>query len=380
MEPPVSRSLVRRRSNGRKATLDTYVICCISTTTLYTPNWVTASNAVTVNAAVVTNSAPSGYFRLLAQPNPTAGMVLIPAGSFRMGNYLVYGAPTTDQALADANPTNIALSAFYMDTNLTSFSQWQSVYSYATNHGYSFAHAGSGKGANHPVQTVDWYDCVKWSNARSQQQGLTPVYYTDAGLTQVYTNGEVTTLYPNWAANGYRLTVGRETAGQAAPAPATGASAVYGRFSYLVGPDGVKVELVTNTEPNAPPIMHHHVHFVNKQYVEMQQWYMKALNATLRPGQTDFFIGADVPGVGYMLNFFRWELEENLTGTAGRAIDHVGFEVKNLEEFCRQLEAKGIKLTTPYRKAPELNNIGTATVIDPWGTVIELTEGLNEVS
>jgi formylglycine-generating enzyme required for sulfatase activity len=31
------------------------------------------------------------------------------------------------------------------------------------------------------------------------------VYYTDAGLTQVYTNGEVTTLYPNWAANGYRL-------------------------------------------------------------------------------------------------------------------------------------------------------------------------------
>jgi len=181
-------------------------------------------------------------------------------------------------------------------------------------------------------------------------------------------------------ANGYRLTVGRETAGQAAPAPATGASAVYGRFSYLVGPDGVKVELVTNTEPNAPPIMHHHVHFVNKQYVEMQQWYMKALNATLRPGQTDFFIGADLPGVGYMLNFFRWELEENLIGTAGRAIDHVGFEVKNLEEFCRQLEAKGIKLTTPYRKAPELNNIGTATVIDPWGTVIELTEGLNEVS
>ena len=41
------------------------------------------------------------------------------------------------------------------------------------------------------MQTVDWYDCVKWCNARSQQAGLTPVYYTDAGLTQVYTNGEV---------------------------------------------------------------------------------------------------------------------------------------------------------------------------------------------
>ena len=63
----------------------------------------------------------------------------------------------------------------------------------------------AGKAANHPVQTVNWYDWVKWSNARSEQAGLTPVYYTDAGLTQVYTNGEPTTLYPNWAANGYRL-------------------------------------------------------------------------------------------------------------------------------------------------------------------------------
>jgi formylglycine-generating enzyme required for sulfatase activity len=55
------------------------------------------------------------------------------------------------------------------------------------------------------VETVDWYDCVKWSNARSQQAGLTPVYYTDAGLTQVYTSGDTDAVYPNWGANGYRL-------------------------------------------------------------------------------------------------------------------------------------------------------------------------------
>jgi catechol 2,3-dioxygenase-like lactoylglutathione lyase family enzyme len=180
---------------------------------------------------------------------------------------------------------------------------------------------------------------------------------------------------------GYQLTVGRETAGQpAAPAPAAGQSAVYGRFSYLVGPDGVKVELVTSAEANAPPIAHHHVHFVNPQYVEMQQWYMKAFDATLRPGQTDFFIGADLPGVGYMLNFFRWELPEALVGTTGRAVDHIGFEVKNLEEFCKGLEAKGIRLAVPYRRDPALNNMGTAFVTDPWGTSIELTEGLSNVS
>jgi formylglycine-generating enzyme required for sulfatase activity len=92
-----------------------------------------------------------------------------------------------------------------MDQTEVTWSQWQSVHAYATGNGYNFVHAGAGKAANHPVQTVDWYDCVKWSNARSQQAGLTPVYYTDPGLTQVYTNGEVATLYPNWAASGYRL-------------------------------------------------------------------------------------------------------------------------------------------------------------------------------
>jgi len=177
-------------------------------------------------------------------------------------------------------------------------------------------------------------------------------------------------------ANGYGLTVGRETAEPAA-ASASGTSAVYGRFSYLVGPDGVKVELVT-ADKNAPPIAHHHVHFTNPQFVEMQQWYMKALDATLRPGQTDFFIGADLPGVGYMLNFFRWEPKQPLVGTKGRAVDHVGFEVRNLREFVGRLGAKGIALTQPVHTDPELN-VPVATVTDPWGTVIELTEGLRDL-
>jgi extradiol dioxygenase family protein len=142
----------------------------------------------------------------------------------------------------------------------------------------------------------------------------------------------------------------------------------------------VKVELVTASEPNAPPIAHHHVHFVNKQFVEMQQWYMKVFDATLRPGQTDYFIGADLPGVGYMLNFFLWEPAENLTGTAGRAVDHIGFEVRNLQDFCRKLEAKGITFTVPYRIDTQLNGIGTALITDPWGTRIELTEGLRDVN
>jgi YVTN family beta-propeller protein len=126
------------------------------------------------------------------------GMALIPAGAFTMGDSL--------DGESDATTISATVSAFYMDVNLVSYSQWQSVYYWATSHGYGFVNAGSGKAANHPVQTVDWYDCVKWCNARSQQAAKTPVYYTDAGLTQVYTNGDNgTTVYANWTASGYRL-------------------------------------------------------------------------------------------------------------------------------------------------------------------------------
>ena len=193
---------------------------------------------------------------------------------------------------------------------------------------------------------------------------------------------DVPALTTKVVANGYELTSGREPKpGEKVALPTAGN---YGRFSYLLGPDGAKVELVTNMEPNAPPITHHHVHYINKQYVEMRQWYEKALNATMRTGPntfTDFFTGADLPGVGYMLNFFRWEGDQSITHapTAGRIYDHVGYEVRGLEAFSKDLEAKGIKLTRPYRKDPAMNNVGTAAMVDPWGVSVELTEGLRDL-
>jgi formylglycine-generating enzyme required for sulfatase activity len=111
-----------------------------------------------------------------------------------------------DSDITDANPTNIYVSAFFMETNLVTLHAWQSVYTYAASfNGYTFDDPGAGTAANQPVQTVNWYDCLKWCNARSQLGGLTPCYYTDVNLTQVYNNGDVAAVYVNWAANGYRL-------------------------------------------------------------------------------------------------------------------------------------------------------------------------------
>jgi formylglycine-generating enzyme required for sulfatase activity len=134
--------------------------------------------------------------------NPPAGMTLIPAGVFTMGNSI------GDSDITDANPTNIYVSGFYMDVNLVSSNQWQAVYTYATNHGYGFYFPPLtlARAANYPVETVDWFNAVKWSNARSVQAGLRPAYYTDAGFTQVFTNGGTgTTVYLNLTNNGYRL-------------------------------------------------------------------------------------------------------------------------------------------------------------------------------
>ena len=62
--------------------------------------------------------------------------------------------------------------------------------------------------------------------------------------------------------------------------------------------------------------------------------------------------------------------------TKGRAIDHIGFEIKNLEAFCKKLEAKGVKFDVPYRVDAK-TGLKSAFLTDPLGTYIELTEGLD---
>ena len=132
-------------------------------------------------------------------PSPNSGMVSVPKGWFLRGDAI--------DSESDAHTNQVFVDAFQMDTNLITYSNWQLVYQYATNNGYSFVNAGSGFGPNDPVQTVSWYDAVKWCNARSKMEGKTPCYYTDTSLTMVYTSGIVslTTNNVNWTANGYRL-------------------------------------------------------------------------------------------------------------------------------------------------------------------------------
>ena len=132
--------------------------------------------------------------------NPPEGMVLIPADSFAMGD--TFGEGDSGELPLHT----VYVSALFMDQYDVTYALWQQVYNWATNHGYSFDSAGSRKAADHLVETVKWYDCVKWCNARSEMEGRTPAYYTTAAETAVYWSGnlDLSNSCVNWN-SGYRL-------------------------------------------------------------------------------------------------------------------------------------------------------------------------------
>ena len=173
-------------------------------------------------------------------------------------------------------------------------------------------------------------------------------------------------------ANGFQMITSTEAPGRevkddiAGPLQPGGAS-----IAFALAPDDVKVEFV-EAKQQTIPIALNHVHFFNPKNTEMQAWYVKTFGAKPRNGGA--FPAGDLPGVA--LNFS--PSADPVVATQGRALDHIGFEVKDLEAFCKKLEADGIKLAVPYRKVPALG-IAIAFITDPWGTYIEMTEGLDKV-
>jgi hypothetical protein len=161
-------------------------------TNLTQPAWEVLTNIVVAQTPYLyvdsrASSSPDSqrFYRVLVvsggNPNHSpADMVLIPAGPFQMGDNFSEGA------VYETPVHTVDISAFYMDKFEVSKGLWDRVKEWNHGNGYSYDNDGSGKATNHPVQSINWYDMIKWCNARSEMEGRVPAYYTDTALSQVY--------------------------------------------------------------------------------------------------------------------------------------------------------------------------------------------------
>ena len=141
--------------------------------------------------ALTVTQAPSSHKAPKPAPIPKDDMVLIDGGTL-------------------SSPSQLAgksVKTFYIGRTEVTWLEWMNVRGWSSAHGYDIGNVGEGSGYEHPVRMVNWYDCIKWCNARSEMAGLTPVYQVKG---EVYRSGEygekgsnVVTQVPE--ANGYRL-------------------------------------------------------------------------------------------------------------------------------------------------------------------------------
>ena len=114
----------------------------------------------------------------------------------------------------------------------------------------------------------------------------------------------------------------------------------------------------------------HHIHLMVSDPMAAQKWYGHHFGATA--GKRLTFETANVPGAEIALT----KADMPLTPTKGRSVDHIGFEVKNLDAFVAKLQAAGIKTDAAIRSSTNASGLRIVFITDPWGTEVELTEGL----
>jgi hypothetical protein len=146
--------------------------------------------------------------------------------------------------------------------------------------------------------------------------------------------------------------------------------------TYVTGPDEFRMELVEDPSLKTP-VASHHLHYFLAEPALAKEWYTRYL--LVKPGMRGPYEAGDVPGMNLTFAPLRTGRGGGATvGTKSRVLDHIGFDVTHLNEFRRRLEQSGIKFDQPDQQTRD-EGMAAAFFTDPWGTYIELTEGLNRL-
>jgi catechol 2,3-dioxygenase-like lactoylglutathione lyase family enzyme len=142
--------------------------------------------------------------------------------------------------------------------------------------------------------------------------------------------------------------------------------------AFVLTSDGLRIEILEDKNQKVP-IRHHHVHFFVPEtaITDIQAWYGKLFGAT--PGTRSNFKTAYVPGAELAFS----KTSEPTVTTKGRVLDHIGFDVNNLDEFLKKAAAAGVKPVVAPTTNPK-NGVSLAFIADPWGTYIELNQRPNQ--
>ncbi len=141
--------------------------------------------------------------------------------------------------------------------------------------------------------------------------------------------------------------------------------------TYVTLPGNVEVEMQEDRGLHQE-ITGYHVHWFLDNPEETLQWYVDMFDLEIRP-RGRITTTTNAPGI----NMSFGGNNSGRQATRGSAIDHIGFEIDNLEEYCRQLEAKGLVFDVPYQENPS-TGLNSAYFTDPSGVYVELTEGYDE--
>lgn len=145
--------------------------------------------------------------------------------------------------------------------------------------------------------------------------------------------------------------------------------------TYVTGPDTFRMELVE--DPRIPaPVVSHHLHYWLEQPLDAKKFYVQQL--LLKPTMRGPYESGDLPGMNLTLAPLGRQKVPGVP-TRGRLLDSIGFDVPNLKAYVDTIAANGVKFDVPYGKDAELG-LMSATLTDPWGATIRLTEGLSAIA